>query len=55
MKDYENNGYPKPKPTEDKITGYRGVRPAEKKGPQPTDIGTTSGKEQARKYYKGNE
>lgn len=53
MKDYNNTGYPKPKPTEDKITNYRGIQPAPKKGPQPTDMGTTSGKEQTNKFYKG--
>jgi len=55
MKEYNNNGYPKPHPAEDKITSYGGVRPAEKTGPAPIDMGTTSGKEQARKYYKGDE
>lgn len=55
MKDYNNNGYPKPQPSEDKITSYRGVRPAPKTGPQPQDMGTTSAKEQAKKFYKGCE
>lgn len=53
MKDYNNNGYPKPRPSDDKITGYRGSRPAPKKGPQPSDMGTTSGRAQASKFYKG--
>ncbi len=29
------------------------TRPAMKKGPQPTDMGTTSGKAQAARFYKG--
>lgn len=53
MKDYKNAGLPKPKPADDKMTSYRGIRPAPKKGPQPIDMGTTSGRAQANKYYKG--
>jgi hypothetical protein len=53
MKDYNNQGYPKPKPANDKITSYSGIQPASKKGPQPTDMGTTSAKAQTSKFYKG--
>lgn len=54
-KDYNNNGYPKPKPTEDKITNYHGICPAYKEGPKPADMGETTGKGQTKKFYKGAE
>lgn len=39
----------------EKDTNYRGIQPAMKKGPAPADMGTTSGRAQTNRFYKGSQ